>query len=51
MPLVAMNNRWELMRLSSLISMRIQTARSGTSMSRSFSVARLNASSVKNGEA
>ena len=39
------------MRFSSHISMRIQVARSGTSMPSNFSVARENASSLNNGEA
>ena len=51
MPLVARNSRWLAIRLSSDISMRIHTARSGmsSSMPSSFSVARENASSLKNG--
>ena len=39
MPLVAMNNRCELMRLSSASSMRIHVARSGISMPSSSSTA------------
>ena len=51
MPFVAMNSRCEDMRLSSLMSMRIHTARGGTSMPRSFSVVREKASSLNSGEA
>ena len=39
MPLVAIHTRCEEMRFSSLINMRIHTARSGTSMPSSFSTA------------
>ncbi len=51
MPLVAMNSRCDEMRFISVMSMRIQTARSGTSMSSSFSTVRENASSVNSGDA
>ena len=53
MPLVAMNSRCELIRLSSHMSIRIHVARSGMSpsMPSSFSVARQNTSSLNNGEA
>ena len=51
MPLVAMNSRCDEMRLSSVMSMRIQVARSGTSISSSFSTVREKASSENSGEA
>ena len=51
MPLVAMNNRWLLMRFSSLSNMRIQTARSGMSPSipSNFSTANENTNSLFSG--
>jgi hypothetical protein len=51
MPLVAMNSRWEETRFISVMSMRIHVARSGSSMSSSFSTVREKASSVNSGEA
>ena len=51
MPLVAMNSRWEEIRLSSDISIRIQVARGGISIPIRASVAREKASSLNRGEA
>ena len=52
MPLVAINNKWLLMRLSSDMSMRIHTARSGISpsMPNNFSVAMAKTSSQFSGD-
>ena len=51
MPLVAMNSRCDEMRLISVISMRIQVARSGTSTPSSFSTVSEKASSENSGDA
>ena len=51
MPLVAMNSRWDEIRFSSDMSIRIQVARGGISMPTRASVARENASSLNSGEA
>ena len=51
MPLVAWNSRCDAIRLSSASSMRIQTARSGTSTSSSRSTAIAKTSSFAIGEA
>ena len=50
MPLVASHMRCDDTRWSSDKSMRIQTARGGSSMPRSFSVARENTSSLLSGD-
>ncbi len=47
MPLVAMNSRWDEIRFSSIISMRIHVALGGTSISSSASVAMANTDSLK----
>ena len=48
---MAWNSKWELMRFSSHISMRIHTARGGSSRPSSVSVAIEKANSVNSGEA
>ena len=49
-PLVASHRKWELIRLSSHISIRIQVARGGISMPSSSSTLRQKPSSLKKGD-
>ncbi len=51
MPLVARNKKCDVRRLSSQRSMRIHTARGGSSTPSSFSAASENTSSLKSGDA